>query len=448
MPILNPSRPLMAAILLASLAGAARSDDWPQWGGPNRDGVWREKGIVTKLPEKLKVVWRAPVGGGYAGPAIAGDDLIVMDRQLRSGEKNPDDPFKRDPIGGAERVLCFDAKTGAPKWTHEYPCQYRISYANGPRATVAIDGDRVYALGAMGDFFCLNRADGKPVWSKNFLRDFGCKMNAWGTSSAPLVDGDQVIAVVGGKPNACVVSFDKRTGAEKWRALESTDFGYCSPVIIEAGGARQLIVWTPTELASVDPAAGKVYWRIPFPIKHGMTIATPIHDPKRNLLFVTAFYSGPMMVRLAADKPAAEILWKGKSDSEMKTDGLHAVMCTPVFKDGLIYGVCSYGEFRCLDAETGERKWESLAPTGKARWSNAFITPHEDRYFLANERGDLILANLSPTGYEEISRAKLLAPTSVASGRRKVVWSHPAYAQGRVFARNDQELICVDISAP
>ncbi len=160
------------------------------------------------------------------------------------------------------------------------------------------------------------------------------------------------------------------------------------------------------------------------------------------------------MLRLDESEPAASVLWKGNSNSERNTDKLHAIMCTPFLEDSYIYGVCSYGQLRCLDADTGQRIWESLEATGSTgnvrsrtdRWANAFLIKHADRFFLAHEKGDLIIARLTPHGYEELSRAHLLKPTDPMPGR-EVVWSHPAFANKRVYMRNDEEIICADLAA-
>jgi hypothetical protein len=149
---------------------------------------------------------------------------------------------------------------------------------------------------------------------------------------------------------------------------------------------------------------------------------------------------------MAADRPAASVMWKGKSDSEIDTDGLHCLMSTPVLESGYIYGVCSYGAFRCLDAQTGKRIWSTYKPTGHDRWWNAFLIRHEDPTFMPNEQGELIIAKLSPAGYEEISRAKLIEPTNRVR-RRDIVWSHPAFANKSIYARNDREILCVSLAA-
>jgi len=437
-------RPIWAVLVLSCAAIAGRADDWPQWGGPERDEVWRETGVVDQLPSSLQPKWRTPISNGYSGPAIAAGKVFVTDRILGSGSANPDNPFSKSPVAGSERVICLDAESGKQLWKHEYSSTYAVSYPNGPRATPAVDGDRVYTLGTMGDFYCLKVADGSVVWQKNFLKDFKATLNTWGYSSAPLIDGDNVINIVGG-PDAFVVAFNKHTGDVVWKALDAEDFGYCPPIIIEEGGVRQLIVWNPEEIASLNPANGEVYWRQAFPIKAGLAIPTPIHDKERHRLFITSFYNGPIMFDLDPNRPAAKVRWRGNSNSEIQTDKLHSIMPTPHFLDGHIYGICSYGQLRCLREDDGERIWETLKATGKGRWWNAFLVRHEDKFFLANEQGDLILARLTPKGYDEIGRFRMLEATTPLD-RRKVVWSHPGFANRCVYARNDKEIVCYDLS--
>jgi len=440
---------VVVASVLAVLAGVCSSygDDWPQWLGPRRDGVWREQNIVEKFPPTgLKVLWRTPIHGGYAGPAVAGNRVFVTDWQKNPGARDPASPFVRGDTPGFERVLCLDAATGLVLWEHRYPARYRISYPAGPRCTPTVDGDRVYTLGAMGHLFCLETTTGKVIWSKELPVEYKCEVPLWGYAAHPLVDGNKLITLAGGE-GSLVVALDKMTGREIWRSLSASEPGYCPPVIYEHAGVRQLIIWHPEAVESLDPETGRVYWRQPFRIRAGLSI--PMPRKMGNLLFVTAFYNGPMMLRLDDDRPAASVLWRGKSESEKKTDGLHSIIPTPVLQDGHIYGVCSYGQLRCLKADTGERLWETLAATTgdrPARWANAFLIPHGDRFFLFNEKGELILARLTPKGYEEICRTKVIEPTGTAMGR-EVVWVHPAFAHRCMFVRNDKEIICVSLRA-
>lgn len=414
-------------LLLISVASA---DDWPQWGGPQRDLIWRETGIVETLPEgELPRVWSAPLKAGYSGPSVADGRVFVMDR---------------DAEEHIERVLCFDAETGEQLWAHAYETVYTISYPLGPRVTPTVDGDRVYAIGAMGHMFCLNVADGTVIWHKHFPDDFGTELPTWGMAAAPLIDGEQVICLVGGR-NALVVSFDKRTGEERWRSLSDEEVGYCPPVILEYGGMRQLIVWHPRAVSAIRPEDGKPLWQVPFAVQAGLTIPTP--RKLGNRLFVTSFYNGPLMIDLSPDGRSPEVLWRtAEGNNERTNDSLHAIMCTPIVTQTHIFGVGSYGELRCLDTITGKVVWETREATGQGRWWNAFLVPHEDRVFVCNEQGELIIAKLDGEGYHELSRAKLIEPTAPIQ-RRMTVWSHPAFANKSIFARNDKELIRVDLSS-
>ena len=425
------------------------ADDWPQWLGPQHDSVWRETGILAKFPTNgPPILWRTPIGAGYSGPAVAAGRVYVMDRLLAKDANNPANPFERGIIRGTERVLCLDEATGRILWQHEYDCPYTISYPAGPRATPVVRDGKVYTLGAEGNLLCLDIRDGRVIWSHDYKKDYGIVTPMWGFSANPLLDGQRLICVVGGT-NTTAVAFDKDDGHEIWHALSAKEPGYCAPAIFSAGGKRQLIVWHPQAVNSLNPDTGEVYWSEPCNIRSGMTIPTP--RKLADFLYLTCFYNGSLMLRLDPAKPAATVVWQSKKVSEMDTDALHCTMNTPFLEDGHIYGVCSYGQLRCLKADTGERLWETLQATTldgkKMRWANAFLVKNGDRFFLFNEKGDLIIAHLSPGGYDEISRAHLLKPTNTAAGR-DVVWSHPAFANRHIYARNDQEIIAADLTAP
>jgi outer membrane protein assembly factor BamB len=443
--------PLAVALTLVGPT-AAVADDWPQWLGPRRDGVWREHGILQQFPPGgPKVLWRTPLGGGYAGPAVAGGRVYVTDRVLAPGARDPDDPFRRAGSVGRERVVCLDEATGRVLWTHAYDCRYQISYPCGPRATPLIHDGLVYTLGAMGDLLCLDAATGKVVWSKNFPRDFGAQVPLWGFAAHPLLDGDRLICLAGGK-GSVVVALDRHTGDTRWKALslEAAELGYCPPMIYELGRRRQLIIWHPEAVNGLDPETGAVYWSFPFKVGANLSIPTP--RIVGDLLFITSFYNGPLLLHFDPAAAVPTLVWRGRGRGEQphQTDKLHSIIATPVIRDGYIYGVCSYGELRCLRLSDGKRLWQTLAATcggtDPQRWANAFLVENGERYILFNEKGDLIIARLSPQGYQEIDRAHILEPTGKAL-QRSVVWSHPAFADRRVFARNDKEIVCVSLRA-
>jgi outer membrane protein assembly factor BamB len=296
----------------------------------------------------------------------------------------------------------------------------------------------------MGHLFCFDVATGHIFWQKNLPADFGTKVPAWGLAGAPLVDDDQLIVLAGGTPGAMVVSLDKLTGKEKWRALDGPEPGYCAPVILEFGSQRQMIIWHPQAVVGLNPANGKTLWQVPFAVQSGLTIPTPRKIGGR--LFITSFYNGPLMIELGADGVSPNVLWRtGAESTERRNDSLHAIMSSPIVTEDCIYGVGSYGEMRCLDTKTGKIVWETHDATGRDRWWNAFLVPHGDQVVISNEQGELIFAKLSRDGYKELSRAKMIEPTQPIS-RRMTVWSHPAYAMRSVFARNDGELIRVNLA--
>ena len=378
---------LITLFLAVSLGGfpatAVHGDDWPQWLGPQRDGVWREKGIIEKFPEKgPRLRWKAALGGGYSGPAVAAGRVFVMDRVagevdpgkaklLHEGKPPRNENFLRKLLPGKERLVCLAESDGRQLWAHEWDCPYTTVaiYAIGPRATPTVDGDRVYVVGATGRLWCLDVESGTVIWQKNYVEQYGTNVPVWGVTSAPLVDGNRLITIVGGEPDALVVAFDKQTGEELWRAVEVVqEMGYGQPVIYDAGGVRQLIIWHTGALVSLDPTTGDMFWEEPWEVPSGLSVATPVRSG--NYLLVSQFYHGSLMMRLDTDRPDATMLWKGSSRSELpdETEGLHALITTPIILDDYVYGVGSYGELRGLSARTGERLWMSSDMTVQNRW--------------------------------------------------------------------------------
>ena len=435
-----------AVVGLATMALDA--EDWPQWRGVARDAVWRETGLVERFADDgLIVKWRTPVRGGFAGPAVADGRVFVLDFQETPGSRTLD---------GHERLVVLDEETGAVLWTREWPAAYRnihFKFATGPRATPTVHGDRVYILGAAGMLSCFESETGGLVWQVDTVADYGLTVPVFGVSQSPLVEGDHLIVLLGGEPDAMVVAFDRTSGEEAWRAIETTsEPGYSSPIVITAGGARQLIVWHAAAVTSLDPATGAVWWQHDFPVPSGLTIGTPVRNGR--YLLITQVENGGLMLALNPDRPAARLLWDGLNPNRTDRPPQGATLSTPVVAGGAMYGLSSYGELRGVDAATGERLWSTDRLTPHERWANSYLVQNGDRWFVVNETGELVLARFTPAGYEEIDRTLLLEPTTRtrggASGRwddRSVLWAHPAFANGHVVARNDAEVVRLSLAA-
>jgi outer membrane protein assembly factor BamB len=242
-----------------------------------------------------------------------------------------------------------------------------------------------------------------------------------------------------------VVALEKEDGRERWRALDDRA-SYSAPIMIQQAGEQVVIVWNGDALVGLTPMTGKVLWRIEFPPqKMPIGVPTPVVDGKR--VFVSSFYDGSLMVELGGPPPTAKKLWSQCGANERNTRALHCMISTPLMLDDHVFGVDSYGELRCLRADTGERVWEDQTATPRARWSNIHMVRQNDRIWMFNERGELIIAKLASTGFVEISRAILLEPTTGQLDQRGgVCWSHPAFANQHVFARNDKLLVCASLA--
>jgi outer membrane protein assembly factor BamB len=413
-----------ASLLLAS---GARANDWPQWRGTNRDGIWSETGVLQTFPmDGLKVRWRAPVGGGLSSPVVAQDRVFVTDAIV-----------KEKPVAW-ERVQCFDEKSGKLIWTHQYEAKY-FDWAfdpkspTGPGATPIVKNGKVYTLGAAGDLFCLDVLTGAILWKRNISQEFGLAELS-GCTPSPLIEGDLLILVIGGKPDAGVVALDRNSGKEVWRAL-SDMWTYSSPIVITAGGQRQLIVWTPQAVTSLDPATGKTWWRHPITTQGDYVIATPVARGNRLLI------SG-LMFQLDREKPAATVLWP---DTLALSRRILSRTSIPLLQEGYIYSDKSNGRLVCLEEETGKQIWETDNLTDHKAGSAIQLTANGDSALLYTNEGNLIRARLTANGYEELSRVHLIDATYFLGGRN-VAWPPPTFANRHVYVRNDKELICASLA--
>ncbi len=418
-----------AWILLLLIQGTLNASDWPQWRGPNRDGVWAGSDVIASFPaDGLVPEWQVPVGLGYSSPIIADGMLYLSDLVVEK------------PVVH-ERVLCFNARTGKRVWMTQHDATapdwfFNPEQMRGPGATPVIRNGRVYALGMFYQLTCLDARTGAVIWKRDLLKEYQLPPSS--LDASPLVDGNLLIAAIGGRPDAGVVAFDLLTGREVWRSLAEAAT-WSSPVIVSAGGTRQLIVWMRQSITSLNPTNGAVYWREPT-VSGGSSgfsaVSTPVLHGDRLLV------SG-LMFQLDPTHPAARVLWP---DTPSGTARILSDTSTPLFDDEFIYSPRSGGVFVCLEAATGRELWQTNTVTELHQGAGVHLIPNGSSLFLYTDRGDLIRAQLSPTGYHELERTHLIDPTSPLF-ENKFAWSAPAFADRNIFVRNDRELRCYSLTA-
>ncbi|HVY69367.1 MAG TPA: PQQ-binding-like beta-propeller repeat protein, partial [Verrucomicrobiae bacterium] len=302
----------------------AEGADWPQFRGPDRDGTWGETGVLESFPkEGLKIKWRRPVGGGWASPVVAQGRVFVFDVNLIK------------PVA-KERLHCLDEKTGKARWV--YACEekygdwaYVPERGAGPTATPVVEGNQIYIVGANGNTHCLNLKTGRVIWEKNIGREY--QVAELSCRPSPVIEGSLLIVFTGARPAASVLALDKATGKEVWKALDDP-VSNSSPIVITAGGRRQLIVWSYSSLASLDPANGRVFWREPMVTSGNDSAATPVFQGNRLLV------SG-LMLDVSADPPAPFFRWP---ESRVPSKRLLSNTSTPVLQADHVYSARGYGE--------------------------------------------------------------------------------------------------------
>lgn len=424
---------LLASLLFCSCSESQplQTNEWPQWMGPQRNGVWHLDLQKSSLDSSdLRKTWEAEVGTGYSGPTVAGGRVYLMDLVGKDVQ--------------SERVLCFDASSGRLNWSHAYETNYIVGYPTGPRASVLIEDNRAYSFGTMGDLHCFNAVTGEVLWYIDGKQKFDISFPIWGLASSPLIEEDLLIVQMGGTPEACIVAFDKYSGETVWTAL-SDHASYSAPIVIEQSGKRVLVCWTGDNLAGLDPQSGEVYWRIPYRRRKSViNISTPVVEGP--YIFLSSFYDGSMLVQLDEKRTEASLVWERAGESERNTDALHCIISTPVAQGDYVYGVDSYGEFRCLELMTGDRVWtdSTLVPYG--RWANAHFVEQGDKTWAFNELGELVLGTISPEGFTDLGRVQLVKPVRVSPNPRGGVnWAFPAFAGRKIYARSDAKLVCFEL---
>ena len=386
------------------------SVDWPQWRGPKRDGISRERGWRRDRGSSgPPILWQRHTSGpGYSGLAVVRNRLYTMMQD-----------------GPTEAVVCWDAETGRELWRRRYAARFVSDQGSGPRATPTVDDNRVYTLGATGILHCLDERTGAVQWRRDLVADFGGHIPEWGVAASPLIDGDWLYVTPGGAQDTSVVCLEKKSGKVRWTSLNDRP-AYSSPVIATAAGVRQLILLTGEGLVSLSLEEGRLYWRLPWSTSMDCNVATPIcHGDE---IFISSGYGkGCALLRVVA---------RGAGALDVETMYAHRRMrnhfSTSVLYEGHLYG---FDETRlvCMEWATGKLRWEARG------FRKGSVLISDGHLIILGENGKLALAEATPEAYRELCSVR------VTRGR---CWTVPTLAGGKLFIRDPRRIVCYDLRHP
>jgi outer membrane protein assembly factor BamB len=381
---------------------------WTNFRGPKRDGKYDEASVATNWPAAgLPVVWKQPVGIGYASFVVADGKAYTIEQRRNQ-----------------EVVAAYDINNGHELWTQKWNAEYTDSTGDGPRATPTWDQGRIYALGATGELRCLDANNGAVVWGKNILTENQAQNLPWAQAASPLIVDDKVVVLPGGANGKSVVAYNKMTGTPVWKALDDPQ-AYVSPMLVELAGRRQIVVVSSFRVTGLAPENGKLLWSYPWNTDMGINVSQPIVVDKNRFFISSGYGKGAALVEVkgSGDSLTASTIWENKNmKNKFNSSVLH---------NGYVYGL-DEGILVCLDVNTGERKWKD------GRYGYGQIILAGNQLIVTSEKGEVALVKASPDGYTEIARFEAI---------KGQTWNYPAIASGRLLVRNSNEMAAYDISA-
>ncbi|HLJ97428.1 MAG TPA: PQQ-binding-like beta-propeller repeat protein [Gemmataceae bacterium] len=423
-----------APLPLVDLGTRKQGSDWPGFLGPLGTGVSREKGILSPWPKHgLRIVWHKPLGTGYAMPSISRGRLFLFDRQTNQA-----------------RLRCLKSETGEELWKFEYPTDYQdyYGYNNGPRCFPVVDEDRVYIYGAEGMLHCVRAVDGKLLWKQDTKAEFGVVQNFFGVGSTPVIEGDLLIAQVGGSPpgsgafptlgqkgnGSGVVAFDKFTGKIRYQVTDELA-SYAVPTLATIGGRRWCFVFARGGLIGMEPATGTIDFHYPWRARvlESVNASNPV--VVGDYVFISETY-GPGSALLKVKPGGYDVVWTDADKRRNKSMQCH--WNTPIYHDGYLYG-CSgrhtgEAELRCVEFATGKVMWREPALT---RSSLLMVDGH---FICLAEDGTLLLLKVNPQKFELVSR--LEGPSILLE---YPCWAAPILSHGLLYVRGKDHLVCLEL---
>lgn len=408
----------LLGLVWVSCLGEARCDDWPQLLGPARNGVSSEQGLLTRWPEQGPAeVWRVPGGVGMSGV------VVVADRALTLVQRE-----------GRQWAVSLSVDTGKELWRTDLAAAYRNQMGDGPRATPTVAGDQVFVLTGEGILKSLKLRDGSEVWSTDLMKDLQAPPADYGMACSPLVVGDRVIVTVGAA-EATVVALDTRTGKIAWRAGQDSPAGYSSPALLDVAGRKQIVAFHGAGALGLDPQSGDELWNYPYVTDFSCNIATPLAID--GGIFLSAGENhGSVLLDLKPQRGRYEVLPRWTSQGPKSTFRNEWQTAVPIA--GALYGFDNVGSagpvthLACIDPRTGSRNWQEL------RFGKGNLTAADGKLFVISITGELVVVRANPERFEVLGKRPLLEKTRTA----------PAISGGRLFARDDHDIVCVDVRQP
>ncbi|MDQ6630683.1 MAG: PQQ-like beta-propeller repeat protein [Verrucomicrobiota bacterium] len=396
------NKSLWSLALFIALSVNLFAEDWPQWRGPNRDGISQEKDWLVQWPsEGPKQLWKAAVGIGYSSMSVSQGKLYTMGN-----------------IGETDHIFCLDANSGKEIWNHSYPCSSKDPNGfPGTRCTPTVDGKFVYTVSRQGNLFCLEAGTGKVVWFKDYQKDYDAKVPRWGFSTSPLVEKNLLIVETGAR-GAAVIAFDKSSGKEVWKTGDDPA-GYSSPVSFSQNGERCVAILNASGIVGFRIKDGKELWRHPWKTMYDVNAATPIIEGDK--VFISSGYNtGCALIQFSATPP--KVLWQNKN--------MRNHVNSSVLWKGHLYGF-DEKDLQCLDFSTGASKWSEKG------FGKGSLMIADGKLIIYSDTGKLAVAEASPSGYREIASAQILGG--------KNTWIVPVLANGKIYCRSLEQLVCLDV---
>ena len=402
----------LLALVLCALPALAQdwsrrqSASWPQWLGPDRNGISPETGLFGDKPS-FEESWRVHAGPGFSGLSVVGNRIYTM--YTHSGD---------------EYAVCLDARNGEVIWrTRTDRNLPERQGGDGPRATPTVADGMVYVSSAYGKLYALDSQTGSQQWSRDLAREFGSKRPRWGFCPSPLVAGDLVLIEAGGTGGHSLIAFDKISGDVAWKTGRDK-LGYSSPITATIGQTRQAVFFTGNGLIAVAPQHGQVLWKHPWTTSHDVNAATPVFIPPNRFFISSGYGTGSTVVEVSATDRGYSVkeIWRNK---KMKNH-----FATSIYYQGHLYGFDG-SILKCLDAETGSEKWKTRG------YGKGTLIVADGHLVILGEQGNLGLAEATPTGFVEKANTRVF---------RSKCWTVPTLADGRLYLRDESEIVCIDLA--